>query len=405
MRQKIASASVWFTILSLSASALNFLYYPILARFLNLSQFGDVQIGVAFIMQAAALFASLNLVALFISAGGKNTDNITTRLERILIVPSIVAASILSILAIPLSNLLQLHDPSLLYLLAVIFILNIPASTWIGTLQGEGKFIKSGWISLVAAAVKIVASVAFVAFGFGAHGAIIGILLGTLVIIPLSYIAQNLKTLSIRETFKLPSREDFSVLSKNRMVTYMLFALFLIAILNTFDVLFAKINLSPENAGVFAQLSILAKIPYFFFVPVSIILFGLFIKKPFPQVQTITLFSLSVIVVSLVVYLSMPLVGPILFNLAMEPSRLLIVLLLIIGFGAFTISSALFYLIIARGGAKNVLVVASISFVIIVSSLILLGKSGEAIGLSFMTGQLITTLLALIVLRYTKKNV
>jgi len=405
MRKKITSASLWFTVLSLTASALNFLYYPVVARLLNLSQFGDVQIGVSFIMQAAALFSSLNLVALFISAGKGGAENVTARLERILILPSAVGAALVVMLAQPISQILQLHDPSLLYLLALIFILNIPASTWVGTLQGEESFVRSGLIALCASAVKIIVSALMIVAGFGAHGAIIGILVGTACIIPLAYFAQKSSSLNVRQTFRLPTKTDFQFLLQRPSLSLLLLSFLLLALLSTFDALFAKIHLSPEPAGMFAQLSIMAKIPYFLATPVSIILFRQFINSPEKQAKRLAIYAGAVTIASVAIYFCIPVAANLLFQLKLEPNHITIAALLLLAFGAFSITNSLVFLMIARGSVRQTFAVAIFGFICITALLITSDASGESIAWRYAIGQTSTSLLALAMLRYTKRYV
>lgn len=402
MKQKIASASLWFTLLSLAASGVNFLYYPVIARFLDLAQFGDVQVGVSFIMQAAALFSSLNLVALFISAD-KDTDDTTSRLERILITPSIIAAIIVTVFALPISHALQLHDASLLYLLAVIFILNIPASTWIGTLQGEGRFLWSGGISLIASLIKIGASIIFIACGLGAHGAILGILLGTLVIIPLAHLTHRSGSLSIRETFRPASRSDFAFLLNNRPVVLILCAFFGLAMVSTFDTLFAKMHLSPADAGNFAQLSIVAKIPYFVFLPISIILFNRFITVSQQHSKTIALYIMGVIIASSMIFITTPILGKILFEMNSSAFMHEVSLYLTIAFTSFTISNLLIYYMVSQGYIKIAATVVLLVFSLTVATLAL---ATDAAGLAraFAMAQSLGVFLLLIIVGYTNNN-
>ena len=402
MKQKITSASLWFTGLSLAASAVNFLYYPVIARFLNLAQFGDVQIGVSFVMQAAALFSSLNLVALFISAGS-NAKDTTARLERILITPSIIAALIITLFANPISQVLQLHDPSLLYLLAVIFILNIPASTWIGTLQGEGHFLWSGGISLIASIIKIGASVLLITGGLGAHGAILGILLGTFVIIPFAYLLQKSNSLSLRETFRLATKQDFAFLLNNRFIILILFTFFGLALLSTFDTLFAKIHLPPSDAGSFAQLSIIAKITYFALLPISIILFNRFITSGQQHNKTLVLYSLAVIFSSAVIFIATPLLSQLLFDFSLSSSMKYVSFCLITAFGAFTISNLFMYFIVSKGAFKFAAVAMAFIFIVVTLPLSF-ATTATNLATTYAATQIIGTFLLLIVVGYTNKH-
>lgn len=398
----MTSASLWFTVLSLSASALNFLYYPVIARLLGLAQFGDVQVGVAFIMQAAALFSSLNLVALYLSSRKTGTENITARLERVLILPSIIGACLVVALAYPISHTLQLHDPSLLYLLAVVFIINIPASTWIGTLQGEDNFIRSGWVAVISSTIKIVVSTALILAGLGAHGALLGILIGTVCVIPLTYLMHTSGSLNLWETFRLPTRSDLAFIAKQPVISYLLVSFLLLALLSTLDTLFAKIHLSPVVAGVFAQMSIIAKIPYFVSLPISILLFRHFIAHSSGHARLVLMYSSMVAAGSSLMILCLPLGVNILFGFDPSSNQLLVGGLLLVAFGAFSITNALVYLLVARGKVRQTLAVATFGFILITLLLLASSASSEDIATRYAIGQAVTAVVALLALRYTK---
>lgn len=404
MRQKIASTSLWFTILSLTASALNFAYYPAISRFLNLAQFGDVQIGLSFVMQAAALFSSLNLVALYVGTSKQSSENITARLERAIILPSIIGSFLVALFAVPISHLLQLHDPTLLYLLAIIFILNIPAGTWLGTLQGEGSFIQSGWISLAASFIKIISSIVLILCGFEAHGAVIGIIIGTFTIIPLCYFAQNSRTLDIRHTFSLPRKEDLRFLFSHKTIVAILTTFVLFSLISTFDTLFAKIILNPTEAGMFSQLSTIAKVPYYLLLPISMILFGRFIVRPWHQIKTAAFYFAGASVTSLVIYIIAEPLCTALFKLTMNRDAHDIIGVLLIAFCAFIVNNLLVYLLVSRGAIMKPLSIATVNFI---GTLVALSYSSSAldIALRFALSQVLTTILLSFVVVYTRGNV
>lgn len=402
MNRKFNAVSLWFTILSSAASALNLLYYPLVAHLLNLAQFGDVQVGVSFIMQAAALFASLNLVALLLSARKESEEDIIQKLEQVLLTPSFVFAVLVSIFAHPISGLLQLHSAGLLYLLSAIFILNIPASTWIGTLQGEGAFIKSGAISLVSSFVKIIASTIFILFGLGAYGAILGIMTGTVITIPLCYMLQDSKSLNFSKTFRVPTKEDFRIVFKYKSVLIILISFVLFSLVGTFDVLFAKAHLSPIDAGRFAQYSIIAKIPYFALMPVSIILFGRFIKSPARQIRAVIVYIIGVLILSFVIYLTLPFVSQTLFSLNLRTNDMHITVGLLAAFGLYTITLLLNYLLISRKRALAAFTLAVISIFLSLVSLSI-AATPEAIARNYAQSFIVVVLLSLLCLVYNRK--
>ncbi len=402
MKRREIKTQLLFTVLSITASGLNFLFYPILARSLNLAAFGDVQIGIALVMQAAALFTSLNLVALLLSAHKSMSVNIIVSIERIIIWVGIVAATIIAIFAVPLSGALQLHDPSLLYILAVILVINVPAGTWIGVLQGEGKFIASGVIAVSTSLLKIIAAIFLISLGLGAHGALLGLLIGTVAILPLVYVAHSSKGLNILSTFKPVTVADFRKLSRHKNIVYMLISFFFLSLISTIDIVISKILFSPDVAGAYSQLSVIGKIPYFALIPLAIIGFERFIKKSTSESKFIAIFTALLVFVALTLIVIEPFIAGILFNLPPSLYDPLTALLLIIAFSAYTLTTLLCYSLVAKGSYKLPLI-ALTAFTVVCVVVCFLAKS--TVELSIYYAALQVVLLGVFsLLRYTESR-
>lgn len=402
MKRKDVSTQLLFTILSITASGLNFLFYPILARSLNLAAFGDVQIGIAFVMQAAALFTSLNLVALLISAHKSMPLSIVVRIERIIIWVGIVAAILITSFAAPLSQLLQLHDPSLLYILSPILVINVPAGTWIGVLQGEGKFVTSGVIAVITSLIKILAALACIAMGMGAHGALLGLLLGTAATLPLVYLTHSPRRLNILSTFKPVALVDVREILQYKNVVYMLIAFFFLSLISTVDIVVAKIIFNPEVAGVYSQLSVIGKIPYFALIPLAIIGFERFIKKSSDQSRFITIFVILLLFVSLTLVIIEPFIASLLFNLPAKLYDASTATALLIAFSAYTLTTLLCYSLVAMGSYKYPLVVL---LLFTVASVVVCAFAKTPVDLAVSYAILQVALLGIfLLLRYTVKR-
>lgn len=395
MSQKVIKISLLFTFLSLLSSALNFLYYPVTARLLSLAEFGDVQVGVAFIMQAAALFTSLNTLALFFAAQKGDQANVLARLERLIIGLSLLLALVTVVFSEQISAALQLHDTSLLYMLAIIFILNIPAATWLGSLQGAGQFVASGVIAVISSALKIIAGVIAIALGFGAMGALVGILAGSFIILPLAYATQKKRLIHVRETFRPPSVTDVRLFLGKPLLALLFLSLFLIALSSTLDVIAAKALLDPETAGLYAQLSTAGKIAYFATVPIAIISFERLMKQSVRRRHVAGLFGGAVTFLTILVIIFEPLLMRFFFGLPATEYRSIDFSMICVAFGAYSLSALLVYGLISQ---RQVLRVSLVSSVIFLLPLILLlsveEQSITAIARSYMLGQLAALLVA-----------
>ena len=390
---KQLKSSFLFTALSLGASALNFLFYPVISHLLSARDFGDIQIGVSFIMIAAALFSSLNTLALFLSAQKESTKkNSLQHVERLVTTVSLILALLVIIFAGPIKDFLNLGDSSLLYILSVIFVLNIPAATWVGVLQGNGQFIASGWVGLTAALTKILASALFISFGWGAHGALIGMLLGFLVILPLVKILQNKSLVSFRSTMRFLSKEDLRYFSQTKTPLFILLGMVLVAIIANIDVTIAKAVLSPEEAGGYAQVSTAAKIPYFALLPVAIILFKSFIDTPKRIAKSMTLFALVALVGALATYLLRDIILGIVFGHLDTTGTLPY---LAVAFSAYAVLTLAMYALIATGRLKQLLVSSVLALVLTLLAVLVQPHTSLGIAQGFCGAVVLSLLLFL----------
>jgi O-antigen/teichoic acid export membrane protein len=358
-------------------------------------------VGVAFIMQAAALFTSLNILALFFAAQKVDQRILTVRLERFVILVSFIFALIVVIFAKPMSGVLQLEDYRLLYLLSVVFILNIPCATWLGSLQGNGQFLASGIISVISSFAKILVAVVAIAIGMGAYGALLGVLVGTAAILPLSYAVQKNKIITFGKTFARVRRSDFLLFRDEPQLMVIFFSLFMLALTSTLDVIFSKETLNPSAAGVYAQLSTAGKIPYFAAVPLTIILFERFIRQSKFTLKPTLLFAGFVIIATGVTVLAQQIVvGGFFGNHQYSHETFNIIC---IAFSLYSFTTLLVYRLLSTKAIVRAATICTASFATALILITLHGTNAKAIAVSFATSQLITTLLA-VALQYTKAH-
>lgn len=355
--QKIVKTSIAFTVLSLLASAFNMLYYPVVSHLLSLSQFGDVQIGISFIMMSAALFSSLNIVALYsMSRAGSGNTNSLAILERTIISVSIILAILVIVFARPLSQGLNMQDESLLYLLSVIFIMNIPAASWVGALQGNRQFIASGVIGLVSSLLKLLISCLAILLGFGAHGALAGILIGLAAILPLVVLLQNKPVVSFKRTFSVVRATDLRHLINEGSSVIILTSLVFITVLTSLDITVAKFSFDSSVAGEYAQASTAAKITFFSLIPMAIILFEKFIRSPQKILRDLLTYSALAITLSGALYLVR---YPLMTEIFNYKGDIGVYEWLLVTYTSITIITLLAYIMIARGLVTRLLKAAA----------------------------------------------
>jgi O-antigen/teichoic acid export membrane protein len=391
--------STYFTILSALAAGINFLYYPVIATLLTTERFGDVQIGVSFIMLFGALFTSLGVLALYLSAT-KTTTSGMFHIERLMMLVSLAGAMSLIAFHQPIATALQLHNSSLLFLLAFIFLINIPAGTWVGALQGNGQFISSGWISVASATAKIIFSVIFISLGLGAHGALMGMAVGSLLILPLVLFSQTTSLVKVGQTFGIFRQSDWRYIKKHRAMLLLLVTLVGLALTSSLDIIFAKALFSPTEAGNFAKASTAAKIPLFSVLPIALILFERFIKKNINVPIAVTVYIGVVGLLSMLVYAFQRVILHSAFSFTGD-GRLFTPLLT--AFSTLSITYLFAYLGIALKHLRRVFIGIFAGLTCVLGGLFIASTTPLQLSYSFLAGQVVLLFLMLAVL-YTMRH-
>jgi O-antigen/teichoic acid export membrane protein len=126
----------------------------------------------------------------------------------------------------------------------------------IGTLQGLKKFNAFGWNNIFNSTIKLFSAIFLVYFGFRVYGAIIGFILA----ISISFL---LTLLPIKEIVnsKEEKSEKIGIYSNGNIVTF--FAMLIIVLMYSLDVIFAKVFFTSELTGGYAVLSLIGKIILF----------------------------------------------------------------------------------------------------------------------------------------------
>ena len=182
--KKFLAGSLIFYILSGLTSFINYLFYPVIARFVNVAQYGEIQFLVSMFTQLSVGFIVLNILAIIVSAKitsqEKQQEAIAT-LNSFSQLAALLIAGIGVTLLIAARQSLSINGTWPIVLLGVSLLANVPFTIVIGRLQGNGKFITSGVISLVSVFTKLIASLLFTMLGMGVAGVIGGIAIGLII--------------------------------------------------------------------------------------------------------------------------------------------------------------------------------------------------------------------------------
>ncbi len=254
----IAGGSLLFYAISGINSLLNYAVYPIISRLVSIKEYGEIQFLLSLFSQLAVGFIVLNILAIIINATSSKHEQADRTTSLNIIAGSIVGAlSVAGVLVIiGFMDQLQLTSLTAVVLLGVSLILNVPFTVLIGKLQGNERFLLSGVISLVATAGKLIFSIVFIMCGFGVPGAMLGIIIGTVLAIIIGYVCLGGSSYQ-RKAYRY-HLSNLKTIQTQAFVGF--FVMAIVTLYSTADSIISRIILSPDDAGHYAVVATIAKI-------------------------------------------------------------------------------------------------------------------------------------------------
>lgn len=265
LMRKFFASSVMFYALSGLTSAVNYLFYPVIARFVSVEQYGEIQFLVSMFGQLSVGFVVLNILAVIISV--KITDQakqqsairaLNQLAQLVAIIVCVVGVFFLS----AYRQHLTLSSTWPIIWVGVGLLANVPFTIVIGRLQGNGRFVASGVLSLASVAIKLFASIALTALQFGSSGAIAGIAIGLFVAWGAGeWLLSTSKTsprFSVSSLFsKRISLSELSFLKQSGLVA--LVSVTILTIISSADSITSRAALNSYEAGQYAAIATITK--------------------------------------------------------------------------------------------------------------------------------------------------
>lgn len=263
-----------FLSLSLISAALNYVYYPVIARLLPPTQFGEAQVFVAILLQVSAVFSGLNLVVVYLvhrlgKAGSRQMietlQKITVALFLLLTIGLLVAqASVLSFL--------QIDTPIYLFIVALDLMSNIPFILSFGYLQASKQFVSAGMLQISVVTTKLVLG-SLMTLWLGVSGALLGFTLGQVIGMVLFWLSYRLRGKvawdhQILRSLRLPARADLQQLRPYAWQIVAIFGVNVLLIFSiSFDILASRHYFSSHLSGLYAGASTLSNSIIFVCLP------------------------------------------------------------------------------------------------------------------------------------------
>lgn len=255
-----------FFVGSLAVSVINYAYYPVLSRLLDIRAYGEVQVLISLFLQLTIFLTVLGQVTVTIAAqtGAKAGKSQLFELEKFALLTSAVLFMAGTIGAWYLRELLHFDSVWPFIILLLAFVLAVPLTSRSSYLRGRKAFGTVSKTNILAAAGKLGASAALVAAGFGTAGAIGGLVAAQ--IVALAYAAAKARQLGLQrpEGARLFSWPDVkAIVPELKFSLFVLVISLAVTILSSIDVFMVKHYFDPHTAGLYAGISTVAKIIFF----------------------------------------------------------------------------------------------------------------------------------------------
>lgn len=262
---------------SLVVSALNYLYYPVLGRMLEPVHFGEVQALLTLYMQAAIFLSILTYVTVHVTVNSRTEterNQILLSLERVAMLVGYSLLGIALLLTPQLKSFLNFTEIQPFIILIAALALSIPLAFRMAFLRGRKLFAKVSTTEAIGSLSKLTLSSLLVLIGWQTFGAVTGLVLAQIISL---WLAIGWAREAGFRGFGL--RSDPARLAKLRPHFIYALAVFMVssgivAILSI-DIIAIKHYFPPEQAGLYAGISTVARIVYFLMAPFTGVLLTL----------------------------------------------------------------------------------------------------------------------------------
>lgn len=309
---------------SMVMNVLNYVFHSVMGRMVDAETYGSIQSLIALLVIVSVPASTLGMVATKYGAIAKaRGDRLFGQRLFVYLNKRIIKYGgpllIAGLFTTPfVQSFLKIDDFLAVALLWVLAALTFFSSVSIGVLSGWQKFGSVNVANVIGAGVKLLLGVILAWFGFGLNGVMFGLVSAGIIAYFIS--VRGLRFLT-RQKEKDPSTEredrekpfDFSSV-RGYAVTAFTGTLALV-ILGNIDIVLAKHSLSPEIAGAYGALAIVAKVIFFVTGVMASVLFAMSaeaIEKNKEQTKRFSVFWIALsltalaVTVATVIYFLLP---------------------------------------------------------------------------------------------------
>lgn len=265
VKEEFIKNNIIFFIGSIIAAFLNYLYYPVLGRMMQISDFGETQAIISLFLQLGVFFQIFLIVIVNICANIEDEDEKFTILIKLKQFSLYLVGGIFFVLVIIRNQLKEyLHFSSAYPFLCLAFLLLIGLFYTFRTayLQGKKDFKSVSIIGIISSGFRLIFASFFVYIGWKSLGAIAGIAMAEL--LALGYAFLKTKNEFKRNKNALPIRINDSRIIKELKFGLLAFVVIIsVTFLYSADVVLIKHFFSPQEAGLYSGIATIARIVFF----------------------------------------------------------------------------------------------------------------------------------------------
>lgn len=278
--------------------ALSYLYYPVLGRLMPPASFGEVQTLVTLFLQYTIFLNVLDLVVINILVSYKDARlalRVVLELEKLAILAGLVIAVAVLAGSSWLASFLRFTSPWPFVLIGIAGVLSVPFIFRSGYLQAKRRFGLVTGGNIVSAAGRLILGVLLVAIGWGTFGAIGG--LAAAQAAALLFAVYFAKRHGFHESAQLRKVPDLSLLSPElKYAGLVLVGSLTVTLMYSVDIIFVKHYFDARTAGLYAGISVTARILFFLTASIAQVLIpSVSLKEPMTQNKQVLLRSLALL--------------------------------------------------------------------------------------------------------------
>lgn len=263
LRKIFFTSSFVFYALSGLTSLVNYIFYPVIARLVSVSSYGEVQFLVTMFAQLSVGFIVLNILAVVIGVSVKDKALQYTVIRSLNVIAQTVAIVIAALgvgILIFNKEALSLSDNLSALFLGIGLVANVPFTIVIGRLQSSERFIASGAVSLFSVVAKLIFAALAAKMGLETPGVIASIGLSLVAAWILGEVLLGSRPSVSFRFLPIPFRQHLRKLSFLRTQAFVaLLAVAALTILSSADSIVSRIVLSHYQAGLYAAIATIAK--------------------------------------------------------------------------------------------------------------------------------------------------